>query len=210
MNVPSKKTAISILGVIYLVGAIGTIWHETRPMMLLLTPLNLLISTTFLLVYHQGSLSAFFIFFVLSAFIGILAEIIGVQTGLLFGNYQYGDTLGFKIFEVPLIIGVNWFMLSYAIGLIVLDFKLPSYLRPFIAASLMTLLDAFIEPVAIKLDYWSWEGNQIPLSNFAGWLVIAFLIQLLFQRLIHQTKNEVAFSLIIFQTLYFAVILIFI
>ena len=41
----------------------------------------------------------------------MLTEAIGVNTGLLFGTYEYGANLGFKIFGVPLIIGVNWTVL---------------------------------------------------------------------------------------------------
>jgi len=210
MTLPPKKTAVSILGILYFVGAVGTILNETRALMQLLTPLNLMISSVLLMIYHQGSLFRLFFFLVLSAAIGILAEMIGVHTGLLFGNYQYGETLGFKLAEVPLIIGINWFMLSYAFGIIVQDFKLPSYLKPAIAALLMTLLDSIIEPVATKLDYWTWESNQIPISNFIGWFAIALLIQLLFQKIIKKSENQVAFSLILFQAIYFIIVLIFI
>jgi len=209
MILPSKKTTISILGILYLVGAIGTIMEETRALMQLLTPLNLMISSLFLMVFHQGSKSSLFSFFMLSASIGILAEIIGVHTGLIFGNYQYGETLGFKLAKVPLIIGINWFMLSYAFGIVLQDIKIHSYLKPLIAALLMTLLDSIIEPVATKLDYWTWESNLIPFSNYVGWFFVALLIQIIFHKLIKKTENQVAFSLVVFQALYFTTVLIF-
>ena len=34
---------------------------------------------------------------------GFIVELIGVQSGLLFGNYTYGSALGPKFMEVPLI-----------------------------------------------------------------------------------------------------------
>ena len=33
--------------------------------------------------------------------IGFVIEVIGVKTGYVFGSYSYGDSLGFKILEVP-------------------------------------------------------------------------------------------------------------
>jgi putative membrane protein len=38
---------------------------------------------------------------------GFFIEAIGVNTGLIFGNYVYKTTLGWKFLETPLIIGVN-------------------------------------------------------------------------------------------------------
>ena len=33
-------------------------------------------------------------------FVGMIAEILGVQYGLIFGNYQYGNNLGLKLLGV--------------------------------------------------------------------------------------------------------------
>ena len=54
------------------------------------TPLNLWIMFL-LLLWNQPSLSAKFWYFFIVAFVtGMLSEIIGVNTGLLFGSYFYG------------------------------------------------------------------------------------------------------------------------
>ena len=59
------------------------------------------------LVISNGNSSS--LSFISIAFLwGLLAEIIGVQTGILFGSYAYGETLGLKIFGAPLVIGLNW------------------------------------------------------------------------------------------------------
>ena len=49
-----------------------------------------------------------------------LLELIGVQTVLLFGNYTYGDYLGFKVLGTPFIIGLLWFIVTFSAWQIVL------------------------------------------------------------------------------------------
>ena len=50
------------------------------------------------------------------ALIGFIFEIIGVKTGLIFGHYKYCNGLGTKVFDVPLIISLNW-ALPISIGI---------------------------------------------------------------------------------------------
>jgi len=126
---------------------------------------------------------------------------------MIFGEYQYGAVLGFQVFEVPLIIGLNWFMLSYAIGAMVNRYV--RIAKPLIAAVLMVILDVIIEPVAVKLDYWSWVGDSIPLQNYLGWFVISLIIQFSFQQLLPQTHSKIAIPLILSQIGYFIGILLF-
>ena len=45
--------------------------------------------------------------------IGMIAEILGVNFGIIFGEYEYLDNLGIKIFGVPIIIGVQWILLTF-------------------------------------------------------------------------------------------------
>ena len=46
----------------------------------------------------------------------MISEILGVNYGLIFGDYIYLDNLGYKVFGVPVIIGVNWIILTYISG----------------------------------------------------------------------------------------------
>src|SRR5210317_2015499 len=55
---------------------------------------------------------------------GFAVELIGVQTGLLFGEYAYGSALGPKLMGVPLIIGVNWLAIVLASIGVIGSFKL--------------------------------------------------------------------------------------
>ena len=40
----------------------------------------------------------------------------------------------------------------------------------------MVLLDIMIEPVAIELDFWQWEGGNIPLQNYLMWFIVALFM----------------------------------
>ena len=73
-----------------------------------LTPFNLIsVFAMFLLFQKEVNQSPFW-WLVLTCFLGgIVAELIGVHTGLLFGNYQYDNALGWEIAGVPVLIGVD-------------------------------------------------------------------------------------------------------
>nr|MDA3822074.1 carotenoid biosynthesis protein [Bacteroidales bacterium] len=106
---------------------------------------------------------------------GILIEIIGVKTGVIFGSYAYGPTLGIKILHTPIVIGVNWLMLVYGSLYITSQFIDVRYFRIVIASVLMVIYDFALEPVAIALEMWDWAG-PVPLQNYIAWFIISFLL----------------------------------
>jgi putative membrane protein len=94
---------LAILLIFYTVGTVG-ILSEERDWFLSLSPFNLLLSFVCLLLsYSRFNFGLVFTIFI-AATIGFVAELIGVHTGYLFGDYWYGENLGIKLFEVPLII----------------------------------------------------------------------------------------------------------
>jgi len=109
--------------------------------------------------------------------IGMLAEIIGTKTGILFGNYSYGNNLGPKIIGVPPLIGINWIVLTFLTATTarrVIHFK---WLSIICGALLMVGLDFFIEPIAPIFDFWSWDEGVAPLKNFIHWFIVSLLMQ---------------------------------
>lgn len=121
---------------------------------------------------------------------GLAVEIFGVQTGWLFGSYSYGEVLGPKIAGVPFILGMLWWISLMGLGhwsdRIMTRWMgaLPFYRvkRAAVAATLMTALDGLIEPVAIQAGWWSWEGGEVPWTNYVSWWVLSFLFHLIPQR----------------------------
>jgi len=106
------------------------------------------------------------------------AEVIGVHTGLPFGDYSYSSQLGWKLFDVPLLIPLAWFMMMYPCWLIAQAMHKKPLVQITIAAWLMATWDLFLDPQMVNEGFWIWHtssGNttQIPLSNFFGWLLTA-------------------------------------
>jgi putative membrane protein len=167
-----------------------------------LTPLNLLVSVFFLGFWHQKNIKNAWIFAFLTLSLGYFAEVAGVFTGQIFGVYAYGKTLGWKLFDVPLLIGVNWAMLVYCANNITEKINILFLRAPF-AAALMTGLDFFIEPLAIRCDMWHWFGAEPPLQNYIAWFFLAYFLSILYQKLLSGNKNPYAIWLFAAQTFFF-------
>ena len=97
--------------IFYSVGVIGISNNDLRSYFLPLSWVILFMSFLALVFTRETKGKSFYFFLIICYFISMLTEAIGVNTGLLFGTYEYGANLGFKIFGVPLIIGVNWTVL---------------------------------------------------------------------------------------------------
>ncbi len=203
-----ENLSVATLILFYFVGIVG-LTLPIRDAFVLFSPFNLLLSLGLVLYNHKEWTKQFI---AVSAFCflgGYAAEVIGVQTGMLFGNYEYGQSLGFKILDVPIILGVNWLMLIYASAMVVhLFFKrFPLLLKAALATFFMVALDILIEPVAMQLDFWSWENGVIPLQNFIGWFVVAYVLQIAFFKFLPpKANNHVAVALFGLQVIFFGVL----
>ena len=136
-------------------------------------------------------------------FIGFIAEWLGVKFGFLFGNYSYGANLGIKLDNVPIIMGINWVILSLATrGIIQRFFKLP-VMKILVSSVLMVSLDVLLEPLAPQLDYWSFDTMVAPLSNYMGWLIYSLLIQILLELVQFKGHFMISLHILIIQLLFF-------
>lgn len=199
--------AIIVLSIVYLVGILG-IALNIHDDFILLTPLNLIFSVNVVLWFHPKWDSSTTIVLLLSFFVGFTAELLGVQTGKLFGEYAYGNVLGWKLLGTPPMIGINWLMLVYICGVAVNHF-VPDwgwFVKAVLAAGLMVGLDFFIEPVAIQYNFWQWSNNVIPIQNYIAWFLIALPLTSNFMILQGHIKNNVAIALLILQFIFFLVL----
>jgi len=190
-------------------GAIGILFWN-REWFINMTPFTLLMY--FLILYYKNWGDRKKIIFLLLTFsFGILSEIIGVNTGLIFGSYKYGQTLGFQIMNVPMVMGIIWVNTTLICGTIANQAKVQMPLRILIAISLMLLLDAFIEPIAPRIDMWRFdhENGLAPLSNYITWAAIALPLQSYF--IFYKLKFDIALSssLYVSQLLFFTALYIF-
>lgn len=204
-----QKGLIGLMAATYLAGVVGLQLSFTRPWFLALTPFNLLLSAAILFSFHKDLNRAFLFFCILSFLTGFFTEVAGVASGLIFGQYSYGNTLGVKWLGVPLIIGLNWLILIYSTGIICSGLKVHLVLKAAAAAFLMVLLDLFIEPVAIASDFWSWETLPVPVQNYVAWFAISFFLHLLFYSLPFRKENPAAKFLYLFQLVFFMILCLF-
>jgi putative membrane protein len=217
MNPLKLLNPVRVLIILYAVGIVGVTVPLHKDFMLL-TPLNLL-TTFFIAVYADKHKNAsLYIILAFCYFFGFFLELAGVQTGVIFGEYTYGATLGPKIWGTPLMIGINWAMLVYATVSISNSYfsNFSVIIKAAIGASLMIVLDILIEPVAIKYDFWSWDAppaNRIivaPLQNYLVWWIAGFFLNYVVQIIVPAIKNRTIEVLFYLQLLFFLWILVFV
>ncbi|RYD77922.1 MAG: carotenoid biosynthesis protein, partial [Sphingobacteriales bacterium] len=170
------KLAALFLVIIYTVGRIGLVNEKYSAQFQEVTWLNLVITAILTFAFHRNYNRKFVLtcFGIFAA--GFFIEWIGVRTGVIFGEYKYGETLGLKLDEIPLLIGLNWLVLVYCVHNILHMWKLPKVLSPLSGACLLVLLDFFLEPFAIKYNLWLWNNNAVPVQNYIAWFIVSFIM----------------------------------
>ena len=179
---------ISFIAIIHIAGIIGI---RFLPEFFLKTTFVAILIPLCLYLYRVNLkkkewLTIFFVYI-----ITFFSEWIGVNYGWLFGSYSYGNSLGFKIGGVPLLIGLNWVLLALVSRQISSKLFSSKWLVIFVSAILMVLIDVIIEPLSGNLDFWYWENSTIPLSNYRDWFLVAVLNQWLLSFV--KTNNKMFF-----------------
>jgi bisanhydrobacterioruberin hydratase len=186
MSIPFKRPPTALAGklfiIYYTVGLFGLSLPQTRALFTTLMPFSLLMSLIILFLYHPGWKWKEALAVAAVAIAGYLIEVAGVLTGHVFGQYSYGPSLGPQLFDTPLIIGINWIMLIYCVYAIVAHFRMGRWISLLVGATLMVAYDYLLEPVAIRLDMWSWAGGNIPLQNYLAWYLISLLFLFVLQQ----------------------------
>lgn len=196
--------------IFYIIGIAGMLLPVTSGFFIFLTPLALLMSFGLLMMHHQPGFNAkntaVFSFIFIT---GLVVEIIGVKTGLIFGNYFYGKGLGLKIFDTPILIGMNWLLLVYTTGTIMQKINITPVLRITAGASMMLIYDLVLEHVAPKMDMWSWENSEVPVNNYIAWWLIAVFFHSLIELFGIKLKNSLSITILVTQFLFFVVLYLF-
>jgi putative membrane protein len=166
--------------ILFIIGISLHIFDSTSEYALLLTPLFLF--TLYFFIIALFIYERLYLQFLIALVIGSIAfaiEAVGVNTGLIFGDYQYGVVLGVDFLSTPLVIGALWYLVISGGGVVFsrFDSKLIQVLMISIFA---VILDIFIEPVAISLGYWSWASGEVPIQNYVGWFITAVLLSAMY------------------------------
>lgn len=91
---------------------------------------------------------------------------------------------------------------------------LPAGKNPFIqslfvivtGSLLMVGYDLLLEQAAIRLDMWSWGGENIPFSNYAAWFLLSLVFHTAMRLWGEDGDNERALPLFAVQIIFFAII----
>ena len=165
--------------------------------------------TLFLLVVNNSLEKKFLLRLFYIFFLGLTVEIIGVNFSFFFGEYKYGDNLGIKIFDVPIVIGFNWVLLIILTGNFADRIFQKSILgKVLFGSTMMILLDLLIEISAPKLDYWEFTINPVPFSNYFWWFVFSILFHLIYQSN-NNKEFVVSTNILVIHFLFFCLLALF-
>ena len=199
---------VALVMVFYTYGAFGLAREETRELYTSLTPLVLLSSLVILSVYDRSPKQIKALIYMLSvAVVSFCVEVLGVATGVIFGEYSYGTSLGPKIGGTPLLIGINWIFLVYATAAIQAPLGRGIITTIVIPTLLMLGYDIIMEQVAPMMQMGSWEGGSIPLQNYVVWGALAALFHAVRYWLRIDFRNRIAPFIFLIQILFFSIIL---
>jgi uncharacterized membrane protein len=124
---------------------------------------------------------------------GLLVEAVGVRTGLPFGPYAYTGTLGPELLGVPVVVPLAWTMMAWP-ALVVgrtLAAHAPAAV-PVAGGLALAAWDVFLDPQMVAAGHWRWSDPDpglplvpgVPLTNYAGWVLVGVLMVGLLHRLL--------------------------
>ena len=125
--------------------------------------------------------------------VGLVAEIVGVATGLPFGSYRYGTSLGPRALGVPWVVPLAWVMMTWpawVVGTTVSARVRPARRRMtawLAGAWSMAAWDLFLDPQMVAAGHWTWDTGSglaaplpgiaaVPVSNLLGWSAVSLVV----------------------------------
>jgi uncharacterized membrane protein len=129
---------------------------------------------------------------------GFAVEVLGVHTGVPFGRYEYGGSLGASLFGVPVVIAFAWPMLAWPAALAARRLVHSFAARVALGAWALTAWDVFLDPQMVAAGHWHWLDVSahlpgvpgVPLSDYAGWFVVSALMSFALQRALQPIPNS--------------------
>jgi putative membrane protein len=120
---------------------------------------------------------------------GFAVEVLGVHTGVPFGRYEYGDSLGPSVAGVPLLIACAWTMLAWPAALAARRLARTFPGRVALGAWALAAWDLFLDPQMVADGHWHWLDPAphlpgvptVPLSDYLGWLIVSVVVSLALQ-----------------------------
>nr|WP_199158454.1 carotenoid biosynthesis protein [Pedobacter sp. ASV2] len=202
-----KKVAVAVIIIFHLVGLLGFIIPAAQPYFIKMVPFHLLLMFAVIIFTYNANVKRLALFVCGVFLCGFLVEVLGVNTGKIFGSYYYGTTLGYKLAAVPLLMGVNWVILIFSVGQMMKSLKIRNtILASLLGGLILITLDFFLEPVAMKFDYWQWDNHQIPGQNFVAWFIVSVILLKFYYALDLKQQKYIGTTMFVAQLIFFVVL----
>jgi putative membrane protein len=148
-----------------------------------------LASTSHALVHRGASWTGGYV--LVTGVLGLLAEAVGTATGFPFGDYDYADSLGVKLLGVPVVIPLAWGMFAYPCLVVGQRLARTALGAAAVGGFALASWDLFLDPQMVEAGHWRFAdvtaslpgAPGIPISNYLGWLLVAWLMLGLLQLL---------------------------
>jgi len=126
---------------------------------------------------------------------GLLVEGLGLHTGVPFGPYHYTGTLGPELVGVPVIVPLAWMMMAWPALVVARALARGPVAVALVGGAALASWDLFLDPQMVAAGHWVWADPMpalpfvpgVPLSNYAGWVVVAILMTAALHRLVGPT-----------------------
>ncbi|WP_245789688.1 carotenoid biosynthesis protein [Streptosporangium canum] len=183
------RGALGVLGVLLLLGLIVAqvaSGMQPRPIPLTSVVVLLLVASALAFAAAIHTFPRAVTALTASMVAGYVAEWVGTRTGLPFGDYGYTGLLRPQLGGVPVIVALAWGgmgLAAHATAAAAAPGNRAA--RVVLGALALTAWDLFLDPQMIRLGLWTWHDpglyRGVPISNFAGWLVVSLLVMVLIE-----------------------------
>jgi putative membrane protein len=111
-------------------------------------------------------------------------EAVGVRTGLPFGEYAYTGTLGPQVLGVPAVVPLAWAMMAWPALVVARTLARTGPGTVLLGGIALAAWDVFLDPQMVSAGHWRWADPDpglplvpgIPLTNYAGWVLVSVLM----------------------------------
>ncbi|MEO3757323.1 carotenoid biosynthesis protein [Mycobacterium sp. B14F4] len=146
---------------------------------------------------------------------GLLAEAVGVATGLPFGHYAYTGTLGAELLGVPVVVPLAWVMMAWPALVVARTLVSRGPAVVAVGALALTAWDVFLDPQMVDAGHWTWFDTTpglplipgIPLTNYLGWLLVSVVLMAILNAVLRGGQTPSAPAAALYLWVYFSSVL---
>jgi uncharacterized membrane protein len=143
---------------------------------------------------------------------GLIAESVGVATGLPFGHYAYTGTLGAEVLGVPVVVPLAWVMMAWPALVVARTLARRGPAVVAVGAVALTAWDVFLDPQMVSAGHWTWFDSTpglplipgIPVTNYIGWLLVSLVIMAILVRALPREQEPSAPAAVLYLWVYFS------